>query len=210
MKLELMNIFTDLLQEGPSLTNILNLIQTYKDHVSNKNLEECLLIMKTKINHSVLNGKLPELGQEDNNLMLSMFEEMQEIYTEVKRDCIINLVVNMLHEKNNGTFQLYTYQVIFDQLKQMYDPEILLFKEIHSKVDTLTCFINEEKNKKHLSSTELLKLNEYDSYRLRKIENLAFLKNVTGFIAVDINGEYIYNKTYFDTFYNKVCTLLYE
>ncbi|WP_312130566.1 hypothetical protein [Lysinibacillus capsici] len=209
MKLELMNIFTDLLQEGPSLTNILNLIQTYKDHVSNKNLEECLLIMKTKINHSVLNGKLPELGQEDNNLMLSMFEEMQEIYTEVKRDCIINLVVNMLHEKNNGTFQLYTYQVIFDQLKQMYDPEILLFKEIHSKVDTLTCFINEKKNKKHLSSTELLKLNEYDSYRLRKIENLAFLENVTGFIAVDINGEYIYNKTYFDTFYNKVCTLLY-
>ncbi|MFJ7841875.1 hypothetical protein ACIQXG_20840 [Lysinibacillus sphaericus] len=45
---------------------------------------------------------------------------------------------------------------------------------------------------------------------MKKLENLAFLENITGFIAVDTNGEFNYNKTYFNTFYNKVCSLLYE
>lgn len=81
-----------------------------------------------------------DLEPGDNNLILSIFEEMQDTYTEVKRDCITTFVTTMLYEKKNGTFQLYTYQVIFDQLKQMYDPEILLFKEIYANNEKLTCY----------------------------------------------------------------------
>ncbi|AVK96754.1 hypothetical protein FCT18_19760 [Lysinibacillus sphaericus] len=90
--------------------------------LKSKNIDDCLLILQDKMKNYILDGQLPDLEPGDNNLILSIFEEMQDTYTEVKRDCITTFVTNMLYEKKNGTFQLYTYQVIFDQLKQMYDP----------------------------------------------------------------------------------------
>lgn len=202
------DILIPILLGGPTPSNIWSTIQGYNNNLKSKNIDDCLLILQDKMKNSILDGQLPDLEPGDNNLMLSIFEEMQDTYTQVKRDCISTLVTNMLYEKKNGTFQLYTYQVIFDQLKQMYDPEIMLFKEIYANNETLTCY--ESSDAQHLSTTELLKLNEYSSYRLKKLENLAFLENITGFIAVDTNGEFNYNKTYFNTFYNKVCSLLYE
>lgn len=205
--IELLNILSPTLQ-GDYVSSFLGFLQTYKDHITNKNLEETLIKLETKINSSLLNGNLPELNNEDSNLMLSFLEEMKFIYTIEKQECITNLITNMLYEKRNGQFELYTYQVVFEQLKQMYDPEILLFKEIHSKNETLTCYKDNDVH--FLSSQELTSLDEYSTYKVKRLENLAFLEKGTGFVAVDSNGEFIYNQTYFNTFYNKACTLLYE
>ncbi len=98
--------------------------------LKSKNIDDCLLILQDKMKNSILDGQLPDLEPGDNNLILSIFEEMQDTYTEVKRDCITTFVTNMLYEKKNGTFQLYTYQVIFDQLKQTLMANLIITKLI--------------------------------------------------------------------------------
>lgn len=202
------DLIIPLILGGFDPSNLYSSIQGYNNNLKSKNIEDCVQILQEKVKKSILDGKLPELNHKDNNLMISMFEEMQETYTEVKRDCITNLVVNMLHEKKNGTFQLYLYQVLLDQLKQMFDPEISLLKVIYANKDSLWAI---ENNKTLLSIKKISEFVEYSEYRIKKLENLAFLKLNTGFSAgVDSMGEYRYNSEYFNVFYNKACTVLYE
>ena len=207
----LMNVLTPILQ-GDAISAISNGLQIYQDQISKNNLDNCLSILETKINHTIFNGDLPVLESSEHNLMLSVLVEMQSTYTIEKQECIANLITNMLYEKKNGTFDLYTYQVVFDQLKQMFDPEISLLLAIYSNKDSL--WINKNNNTL-LSVKKIRGLEEYSEYRIQKLENLAFLKSSTGFGSLDDNresnhGEYVYNKQYFNTFYNKVCTLLYN
>ncbi|WP_025114181.1 hypothetical protein [Lysinibacillus fusiformis] len=193
--------------DGLSL-DFLNLFRTISSDIKTKNLETNLQTLKCKVHGTILNGELPSLSEDDNNLMLSLLEEMQSIYTEVKRECITNLVTNMLCEKKRGTFQIYTYQVIFDQFKQMYDPEILLLKEIYEKHDEL---LKKEivGNEDVLSLDAISQLKEYDLYRLKKLENLVFVNETFNRGSEKDSGEFYYNEKYFETFYNKVCTLIY-
>lgn len=128
----LMNVLTPILQ-GDAISAISNGLQIYQDQISKNNLDNCLSILETKINHTIFNGDLPVLESTEHNLMLSVLVEMQSTYTIEKQECIANLITNMLYEKKNGTFDLYTYQVVFDQLKQMFDPEISLLLAIYSK-----------------------------------------------------------------------------
>ncbi|MGG2053119.1 hypothetical protein ABFY48_01880 [Lysinibacillus pakistanensis] len=207
-----LNIFGAVV-DGLSL-NFLGFMQRITTDIKLKNLEKNLQTLNEKVNNSILDGKLPVLIHEDNNLMLSLLEEMSSTYTEVKRECITNLVANMLYEKKHGTFQIYTYQVIFDQFKQMFDPEILLLKEINLNYKDL---LRKEivGNKDILSLNAISKLEQYDLYRLKKLENLVFVKEDFGHGSErdtdeHIYGEYIYNEKYINTFYYKACTLLYE
>lgn len=61
-----------------------------------------------------------------------------------------------------------------------------------------------------LSMDAIRQLKEYSLYRLKKLENLVFINETFGHGSERDSGEYYYNESYFNTFYNKACTLIYE
>lgn len=205
---EIRNFIIPLLLGGPTPANVWNTLQAHQTDIKIRNIEQCISILNNKIKNFIFNSELPDLSQEESNLVMTIIEEMQETYTEVKQDCITNLIANMMYEKKNGTFELYTYQVVLDQLNQMFDPEILLLKVIYKNKDSLWTF---DISDTLLSVNKISKYDEYSAYRIKKLENLAFLKLNTGLASGgDSMGEYSYNSEYFNTFYTKACTLLYD